>query len=417
LQIGRICHATNGCVYPPSDAYEAVIDVYIPNEKPTYYRGEKIEVRVKAFLREKSTGNIVYRCDSNRIQNNVCKINSIIIDTSIGVRNYMQETNWNHMHSNNYDMQINEWKFTIDTNVYHTTMNVSGDVGGLGGSDEEEFVIQEATELKITVNYPDVDNYLVPKTPTGKPNFTMTMPIRFFAKIEKVGLLTTICESPYCSASYGIDASPTTTMAWDAYEKKFYASYDSTLIPISECDRYHTINIEAIDAVDGISNTTQSEFFLSCEPRITANPVEKRFVLSDEGLTAFNTTIWNPREAATFNIEMKNIRPEDVLVLNWLYFDCLGQIGCTANNDFVTLEVSELSSKSAFVQLSAANRAGSYPLSFTATKGSITYKTIAHLLIFAESLYEFNAVYLVALFMIAVIIFVYNKDSCIARRK
>jgi len=420
LTNSQVCTPT-GPTDPSSSSYEAIFDVYIPNKKSSYYPGEAFDVRVKAYLRNKATGATAYNCDLGRIQgaNPVCKINSILIDTATGTRNYMTEKQWSSSNTNNFVSAASEWKLPIDTNTYHSTITVGGDIAGIAGSDQEGYTVT-TSELAVTINYPDVDNYLVPLTATGKPNFTMTMPIRFFAKAEKVGLITTVCESPDCDAIYWIDAGAQTAMTWDEYEKKFYASQDSTLLPMGFCDKYHTLYVKVTNPADGISKTEQSDFFLSCTPRITAFPPESRFVLGAEGLKAFNVTMWNPGDAATFVIEMLSTKPENDFVLGWLSFNCLGQPDCTVaepNKDMVTLHVDKLGSKNVQVDLSTANRAGSYELIFKSTNEDKTYTVNAFVLVFSELLYEFGIVNLAALFVIAIIIFAYDSDIFKLRKK
>lgn len=424
LGLGQVCRQAAGCVNPSdpggggSGAYEAVFRIRIPYEKTTYYMGETVPVRIKAWLQERATGNVVYVCDSSHINSRICKINSLRVHTSAGWRNYMTETNWDPYHTKNFETNEKEWVLGLNTEIYHSIINVSGEVGGIPGSDEEEYGVDESSELQVTVIYPDVDNFIVPTTPTGKPNFTMTMPIRFYAEVTKTsGLITNVCESPDCTATYGIDEPPLTQMSWNEFEKKFYAEHDSLEMGVGDCGQYHIINVTAVDTVGGLTNTTESQFFLSCTPRITASPVEKRLVLGDASLTAFDVTVWNPAGASTFDVVLSNIREDDELVLGWLSFDCEGEEGCTASDDTAILDVGELSSKTVKVKLLSADRAGSYALLFTATAGSKMYKAGAFLLVFAESLPEFSVAYLVVLFMIAVLIFAIRNDLFNARKR
>jgi hypothetical protein len=403
-----VCNASQGCVPPPPSDYKINVTVYITNKLSNYAPGTMLQARVKASAINKNTMVKAYDCDSTN-----CAVNSIRIHTSTGWRNYITENSWDYRNNANFDSMKKEWKINIDTTKYRSEINVTVSSGGLEGSGGDDYTVTEEYILQLTTNFPDVDNYLVPKTPTNKPNFTMTMPLRFFTEVKRIGLLTTICESPECTATYGIDGVPLIPMTWDAYEKKFYASYDTSLFPSGWCNKYHMINISASDSVSGLTNTSQSDFFLSCTPSITAFPLERRLVIGDSSRTVFNITIWNPQEAAIFDIEMKNTLSSDDFVLNWLAFDCHGELGCTANNDAASLSVGQLSSKTIAVELSSADRSGSYSLTFTSTKQSTgeTYKILAYLLVFSESLPEFSAAYLVALFTIAAIIFIYNRNS------
>jgi len=113
---------------------------------------------------------------------------------------------------------------------------------------------------------------------------------------------------------------------------------------------------------------------------------------------------------------MSNVREEDGLVLNWLSFDCKGQEGCTADDDSVSLDVGELSSKTVKVELSSADRARSFALIFTTTVDDKLYKSVAFLLVFADSVPEFAVAYVFILFLIAAIIFSLKSDLFFRKR-
>ncbi|MBI2578098.1 MAG: hypothetical protein HYW26_00135 [Candidatus Aenigmarchaeota archaeon] len=263
--------------------------------------------------------------------------------------------------------------------------------------------------LRTTVEYPDVVNQLFPYTPTGEPNLTRGTNVNFLARVTQgiLGNPSSLkeCNDADCEASYDIDRFEWKKLSWNDFDNAFVGSPPTAAL---SCDAYHTLYIlsnKTRDPDKGLSAVNQFRFFVTCTPRVTVVPVEKRFSAGELDKKAYDVTVWNPLEAATFDLASK---PSDdpVTPLQWMHAECPNPSGCSivqGNNDAAVLDVPALGSKGVSVFMDTAARSGSYGIKYTATSRSSgkKYEAVGSVLIFAEGLAEFSSVQLIGLLFIA----------------
>lgn len=343
-------------------------------------------------------------------------VTNMTITTVDGLRNFIADSGKivRQFTSDNYDRPSKRWQFYIDTTTYRSTVfvcvqHIAGISCGTGS-----YTVNGVPSISIGIVFPDKENLVIPVTPAGYANFAKPMPIKFTAS-GTVSTTNAECTPSNCRAWYSIDDQPQVEVPYDGFERAF------TSAPLSQafaCDTTHLLTVIMNTIDNSISSRSNATFFLSCQPRLTVSPAERRVVLGDRNLQAFTVTIWNPLNGTTFDLEMKTKKPVDSFMLNSLNFQGDGYL-------FYNQYVPSLSSQSFIVMLNnnAAGRSGSFGLQFTATdKDNIigkTYSTEAALLVFAESLPEFAVWQLVVMGVIAGFIFyVYGaKDIAKARAR
>lgn len=273
-------------------------------------------------------------------------------------------------------------------------------------------------EINISVIFPGVVNKIVPTT-SPEPNFTRSMDVDFIVTAQLRNLtsgVTRECTPDICSASYNIDGSTEiggpgwTALGWDPFDAAWRAA-PSTVDLV--CDMYHDLNVKAESLeTPGLTSVATYKFFVNCIPKVTVTPIERRLTLGAGEASAFNVTVWNPLEAATFTLEMKS-QMADGMPLPWVSLVC-GE-ACTpslTNDDKVQIAVGKISSNSVQVSMPVAPRSGVYPITFAASVGTTQeYKTTGTIQIFSEGLGEFAAWQLAALLLAAVAVWFWIKPG------
>ncbi|MBI4018000.1 MAG: hypothetical protein HY368_00110, partial [Candidatus Aenigmarchaeota archaeon] len=263
--------------------------------------------------------------------------------------------------------------------------------------------------LVATVEYPDVINQLFPYTPTGEPNLTRGTPVNFIARVTQ-GLLGNPsslreCTDVDCEAFYDVDMFVWKRMNWSDFDNAFVGAPSTAALG---CDTYHTLYIlsnKTRDPDKGLSAINQFRFFVTCTPRVTVVPVERRFSAGEENKKAYDVTVWNPLEAATFDLSPAPL-DDPVTPLQWMHTECPNPSGCliTGGNDAAVLDVPALSNKGVSVFMDTAARSGSFPIKYTATSRNDgkKYSATGAILIFAEGLSEFSDTQILGFVFLAV---------------
>ena len=292
------------------------------------------------------------------------------------------------------------------------------DEKGAFNADGPYFFTPTPLYIDSDISFLDADAQIVPEipfggncdNPDGCPNFTKTMPLRFLitAAIKDVvnpGYIEH-CKEDTCEASYYINDEETTTtwniMEWDDFKKGWFKT-ESTML---NCDQYY--NLHSKVESDTLTKISREKFFINCEPKLTAEPIETSLILGETEENIFIVTVWNPAGANQYQLDMTAIR-EDEYPLPWVEFVCENP-ECTVNADHrVTINVDAESSNYAIVYLEQAVRAGVFPIRYIADDGSEQLTATSTLLIFAEGLSEFSLYQFIALIIITASIY-YTKS-------
>ena len=260
-------------------------------------------------------------------------------------------------------------------------------------------------DIRISISYPDLDERIIELTPTGLPNFTRSMPIRFLVKGQIVeGSSAEDCTGAKCSAYY-LKNSSWISMRWDEFEQAFNGSLDSRNL---ECDKNSNLTVKVEKKVDpdkGIYNIMTANFYINCIPKLTVVPHEKRFALGDRDVKAvFMVTVWNPRDEKAYDVKM--IDSLSTGVLNWVEFDCKGMdpSDCDKNNFEYTIP--ERSALTIPVDLNSvgAARTGLYSIKFEADSEGKKYSDNGVIMVFSEGLPEFTFIHIIVLIMTALLL-------------
>lgn len=363
---------------------------------------------MSCYTRDKVTKEKTEDCSEGKT-----RVTSFDIDTKTGRRNYVQERAWRQ--NDNWDSAGKRWRFSIDTLVYQSHVDGCADHDGVPGCGGDDY-FPVNTIMPIEITYPDLINFIIPPTLTGEPNFTRSMPVLFNAAptIQEDDGSKRVCNADNCLVTYQVDGGLESTMTWDDFANNFYAAPQSSGV---SCDQYHQLTVKAVKVTEpdlGLQNQTQSGFFVNCVPKITTNPPERRLVVGQSNMEVFNVTLWNPLEAATFDIEMQTDAGKE-FVLEWLSFACSNPSECTASDDTATLGVGSVSSKNLIVNLDIAGKSGVFPITFTASSGGKEYEGKGTLQIFIEGLSEFG-LWQLALVMLAATAFIWHKPEIIKRK-
>lgn len=336
------------------------------------------------------------------------------IDTKTGKRNFLQETGWSQ--SRNWDSTARAWRFPIDTFIYQSRADGCAEHDGVSGCGGGDYTSSDAV-MEVDITYPDLQNFIVPSTPTGAPNFTRSMPIRFNVIPIVSAAGTRLCDGDNCNAYYSLDGAPEVRMVWDDFANAFAAAPESREF---SCNEYHTLDARVVKTTApnmGLEEKTQGTFFVNCVPRVTVNPLERRFVTGQSNEVAFNITVWNPLDAQSFDLLMSTDGADIQYVLEWLSLRCATIAGCTASGSSAILAVDSVSSGSVFADMSVAGRSGIYPIKFTASTGSNDYGATGTIQIFAEGLSEFSAWQMAAAVIIMVMFIWYKPEFITGRRR
>ncbi len=290
-----------------------------------------------------------------------------------------------------------------------TTTTTSSTTTIPGGPTTSTSTTAPAGNLFIEINYPYLEERIIPGI-NGKPEFTKPMPIEFLAKVT----LPTGKDCSNCDVYYSIDSSAESQIYWDAFSKAFRHSASGIALDCEE----HTLNIRA-ESQDGYSGLASSNFIVSCTPAITVEPIEKRFMLGASNTELFKATLWNPLDAAEFDIELV-AEPTQGFILSsgWLMLDCKGS-GCLINpggdnNYEVRLDVSVLGFTSFYVNLVKAGKIGVYPIGFECTETNPAGLDVRDgkgtLMILTETLPEFALWQFFVLMLISAVLFVFVRS-------
>lgn len=143
-------------------------------------------------------------------------------------------------------------------------------------------------------------------TVTGCPNVTKSMPVDFIVKanVEKAiggGRCSGESGAAYsCSLSSSLPG--VTISGWDPFVQGWRGRLDTDAIPISSCDSFRSliVTITLLNQGEaGLPGTAKSDIYIDCNPRIVVEPLERRVVLGQKNIEAFNVTIYNPRYDAS----------------------------------------------------------------------------------------------------------------------
>jgi hypothetical protein len=248
--------------------------------------------------------------------------------------------------------------------------------------------------VAIDINYPDTP-YPVPII-NNKPSFTRGMSIKFLAsaliKDKENKYYEKLCDDKSCIVEYGINGV-LKNATWSPFDKAWSGSMPSSSL---DCDSTYKLAIKAKVKPDGPAHTELSDFYINCTPKVVLSPRERRLTLGATNQKIFDVTIFNPKDAANFNIAMRSI--SSMSPLGWIRFDC---DNC---DDSATLNVPALSSNTISV-IGDASRSGVYEISFDATSSGQTYSERGTLSVFSEGLPEFGIIQLIGLIIIAGIVF------------
>jgi len=206
----------------------------------------------------------------------------------------------------------------------------------------------------------------------------------------------------YCEASFSIDGGDWIPLPWTAANAwKLVA--DTSLFT---CD-LHSLRIKVTHR--GVSGIAESNFYVSCIPRVTVVPLVARVVLGSGPTLVFNVSVKNPTdETKRFDLELI---PDAKLIgyLKWV-------VNGTNVEDLnlSNIEVAPISSKSFVVNLTSAARGGTYEIGFKATdKATLDlYEAKGTLIIFSETLDELLPFcFPILLFAVAIIYWKRNLRS------
>ena len=316
------------------------------------------------------------------------------------------------------------WDFRLPTNVFRSSVciNVTDLGSGLSVETCGDYSVTES-EFLFGANFPDL-SVTVPLTidpgHAQVANFTKTMLINFTAvPSTRTFSGTSVCEPPTCRVDFSFDTTAyDKTTKWDAFRKVFAAS---NVIDIASnnfaCDQYKTIYLQ-VQQAGGPSATTSKEFFVNCQTKIIATPVERRFTLGDNALdNAFTITVYNPKETPeTRNFDVTATTTSTIFNMGWIGLTCTQNEqpvdGCTLGDNKVTLTVPAQGQMSFDIDVSTVARSGTFPITFVATdtEGN-TYSTAVSISVFSEGLSEFAAWQLIILVIIVIGLIVYYKPD------
>lgn len=291
------------------------------------------------------------------------------------------------------------WEFSVDTTVYQSIIdaNVSHTPSGLYDEGSTTYNVQGLPQIAVDIQYTDVNKFIISNS-SGYPNFTRGMPVRLEVRgtVSGSGVFE-LCTDANCEAYYAIDADISTSpiyMNYDNFLKAFTAAPTTANFV---CDSFHTLTVainKTTPPLEGALGAAQSDFYVSCTPRVTVDPIERRAAVGEVNAKVFDVTIWNPHEYTTYDLEIKSVPISNNYVLGWL------QLEGDFNNDakITGLEVPAFGSVTRRVDFNSvgAARSGQFVLDFVATDVNLTspysldqYTGTGYILIFAEALPEF----------------------------
>ena len=397
----------------------------IPN---TARIGETIEAIFSCVIRNRGNNenvctNVNTQINEVRITDRVGTLRNYLFEEGIANPNSKYKSSHTAVNGAQFD---NVWVFPINTRKYQSTVRMTATLSGISGTVQGSYEVQTDTYIDVNIEFLDVANNIVPLTTDGRniPNYTRAMPINIVSE----GVINTEsgmrrCDDRICTAQFKIDIGDFANMNYDPFKRAFTGSSPSNSL---SCDSVHTVTVVMTDTRPsgsggtGATGTETKEFFISCSPRLTVVPLEARAVVGDRGTKTFDVTIWNPKNAADYTLEMATTKPpEDLLVLGFL--DIEGDTGTlpdriSGDHKVDAIHVDAVSWQTRRVSLSndvGAGRSGAFGLRFVATD-KVTeknYIAFGNLLIFAEGLDEFAAWQLVVIMLIVVLIYYRYGDN------
>ncbi|MDI6721276.1 MAG: hypothetical protein QMD85_02710, partial [Candidatus Aenigmarchaeota archaeon] len=182
---------------------------------------------VSCYTIDQDTGDRLEDCAEGATE-----ITSFEIDTKSGKRDYLTEAGW--VQEDNWDEERGAWRFPIDTIIYRSNAKVCANHNDVPGCDQDQYLTFDG-DVTIDVTYPDLQNFIVPATDTGAPNFTRSMPIWFNSVVNIAPAATPAykCQKNDCLVFYRINDGEESGAKWDDFAKAYSARPASNGL---ECD-------------------------------------------------------------------------------------------------------------------------------------------------------------------------------------
>ncbi|MBI4162936.1 MAG: hypothetical protein HY513_04585 [Candidatus Aenigmarchaeota archaeon] len=340
------------------------------------------------------------------------KINIDAVAVVSGVVDYMSKEDW--IPWQNWDSSKQVWTAQIDTDVYHSTLEVneSDRQTGVSGVFTNSYSVRFVRRLDVTVKFPDQESKTIP-TINGKPVFYKPMQIEFIAEGKVKNIQSgeqQNCNGDNCIAAFSLDNGPFVPVSYDEFAGAFAYKIQSVDM---RCNTEHSVKVKITKTTqpeEGASGISERLFALNCETVMLVSPPEKRTALGFSGL-AFQVMIVNP-DSVDKNYDLEISLPRSEFMLSNLQFRCTdSDQGCNIVDSHKT-SLNPTSNSVASVSLYAnANRAGIYPIDFETT-GSNEFSEQATLQVFAESLPEFSVIQLIIAMLVSPLIyFVANRKK------
>ncbi len=453
-ELGNIAEGTRQIRIYYSE-YDEEMVMALRLDKKVVQKGGIINGKIYCFLRDKDNPGVITRpCELN-----VPSLNIIVDRDTAEEKDYFTETQTTQaefltdnavntvedVQIGARDYVVDRWFYIgLDTDKFQSELCVNGsdNSSGLGGGDCGNYTVTES-ELGMVVTFPDLEEGVVSPTVTGAPNFTKLMPIWFEARpYTDIGGNVEQCEDVYCRVEYSFDhysfwgpGNPPKLAYWDGFSRSYTPTIEEVSSSGFACDQYQTLYTRVTKQggeMDGLEEEVQHDFFISCDARMTIEPIETRHALGDRPGQIFVLTIWNPTDTQRdFRLQAASNNPQQY-PLAWISLDCNNDFNCwdeerktagpapnddpdgwvsSGEDDKVFIQVGSLTSRSINVVMPNAAKSGSFPTSFVAedvTEGRY-FSVIGNILIFAEGLEEFQAWQIIILLGLAAVIFIYRK--------
>ncbi|MHA1289758.1 MAG: hypothetical protein ACTSPB_20435, partial [Candidatus Thorarchaeota archaeon] len=264
--------------------------------------------------------------------------------------------------------------------------------------------------LDVGVNYPDLAKGIISLTADGIPNITKSMPINISSQVliknVRNSFYQEICDNLLCDVEFKITNADFTSqwqpMHWNGFDQLWYGDYPSNDLL---CNTRYNITVVATKKDNSLTNTSTTEFYIDCTPKVTAYPREKRVALGSKD-TFFDVVIWNPASEKTYTLTMSSTAK--VNPIPWMSFDediynAANQPNFISNSE-LEITIPEIDFAEFYVN-GEAKRSGTYEIMFVAETGESRYTATAKLIILAEELPEFSLIQLIVLFVIAGFVF------------
>ncbi|MBI3190672.1 hypothetical protein HYZ41_03130 [archaeon] len=254
--------------------------------------------------------------------------------------------------------------------------------------------------MVINITFPDVDSGIVPKTLSGYPNYTLSMPVNFVGtgKIYSKKKWTD-CTASNCIAEYRITdefgaLKTYSVLDYSSADSGFRGSYSSAGLA---CNSYFNLTVTMGTRDGSALNTSSEKFFINCEPRLTVTPLEARSAVGDKNRPIFTVTMWNPKDTGmNYDFSISTVSSDQSFALGFL----------KPTTDKLYVDPSSSGVINVYLSDIGAGRSGSFKMKFKATDSfGKEYSSVNYMLIFAEGLNEFAAWQLIVLAAAGALIF------------